>query len=182
MSRSFFWQIFRKDTAEDHPPCISGRILSLLQTTFRHSEKLSRSLPAKKLADILLRNIAAACCPPEKKRAFPIYCELCHNDKFFIFFIVFHGTSERLCGQTQCSKWYSDKYHLLYSLLCCSPVPTPLGTGHLFLYSPAPHIRQQKSLRKNLHLPEAPFTGTARRYLSGSTPFSFGLLIFSQIV
>ena len=51
--------------------------------------------------------------------------------------------------------------------------------GTFFICSASPH---EKSLRKNLHLPEAPFTGTAKRYLSESVPFSFRLLIFSQIV
>lgn len=57
----------------------------------------------------------------------------------------------------------------------------PLSVPGTFLY--ARRIsRHEKSLRKDLHPPEAPLTGTAKRYLSGSAPFSFGLLIFSQMV
>ena len=90
---------------------------------FFHGDRISR-LRQKKLKKFFPRN-------PDSI----LYCEQNHRIEKNKKSIVFFGTFVILHGQKQYSGRYSDKYHLLYSLLCCSPVPTPLGTGHLFFRS-----------------------------------------------
>ena len=87
MSRSFFWQIFRKDTAEDHPPCISGRILSLLLNTASGIQK--SSLGVCRLKDIISCGSLLQPAETRKKKGAPSFIVNFVTTIIFLFFLLY---------------------------------------------------------------------------------------------